>query len=399
MSYGSLWAWGKALLNHPGQQETLAVSGSRHEAVSDECGNDSAQQEEQEQHSKDQFQRLISQISQQTDLHLTYTEDQLRHPQVQELLQYIQRLDEQQYNILVRELAQITEIQKQSYSQQETTQWQTRGEKHEPAGRGLEVREFAEELLQLQDRKLVEELLQLQDKELAEKLLQSEDRNLSGKLPAVSYRSLWEWGEALLFHLEQQEAFPSDNKGQQETYIADDKKQRGIYSADNEGQQEIYSADNEGKREIYFADNKPQQEAHFADNKARQEVFPADNKGQQEAQTAHHKVRLQRLIRQISQQTDLQLAYTDAQLRQPQVQELLRYIQQLDERQYSVFVEELSQIIRIQNLSYEEPTAAGAHIGEERRLEQRTISYQILAGVIQNYERQRQLEFRRNVRK
>lgn len=332
MSYGSLWAWGKALLNHPGQQETLAVSGSRHEAVSDECGNDSAQQEEQEQHSKDQFQRLISQISQQTDLHLTYTEDQLRHPQVQELLQYIQRLDEQQYNILVRELAQITEIQKQSYSQQETTQWQTRGEKHEPASRGLEVREFAEELLQLQDRKLVEELLQLQDKELAEKLLQSEDRNLSGKLPAVSYRSLWEWGEALLFHLEQQEA------------------------------------------------------------------FPADNEGQQEAQTAHHKVRLQRLIRQISQQTDLQLAYTDARLRQPQVQELLRYIQQLDERQYSVFVEELSQIIRIQNLSYEEPTAAGAHIGEERRLEQRTISYQILAGVIQNYERQRQLEFRRNVR-
>lgn len=127
---------------------------------------------------------------------------------------------------------------------------------------------------------------------------------------------------------------------------------------------------------------------------------------QQSEQAQRDKDQLRRLLMQISRQTQLRLEYKDARLGQPQIQALLHYIQRLDETQYHVLIRELAQITRILKVSYEEPAAAGAHAPahitaheiEERRLEQRTASYQILAESIRNDERQRQLAFRRNVR-
>ena len=510
MSYRSLWAWGDVLLNHPGRQEAGSTDDS-HEGV---------RQEEQTQNGtnqrdQNQFQRLIRQISQQADLQLVYTDAQLGQPQVQELLHYIQRLDETQYDVLVRELAQITKIQKQSYGERETAEWQTQSRQlkdKEFVGEllQLENREFVERLLQLEDRELVGELLQLEDRELVEKLsqleggafieqllqleggtftgelLQLEDRKLAGKLPAVSYRSLWAWGEALLDHPGRQETFErsgmqqetgsiDDSPGsvQQEEQTQRDKNQlqrligqisqqtdlRLVYTDAQLRQPQVqellhyiqqldetqydvlirelaqitkiqkqsyeepgtaeWQTQSRRLKDKEFAGklpdmsyrslwawgeallNHPGRQETFERSGMQQETGSIDDSygsAQQEEQAQRDKNQLQRLIRQISQQTDLQLVYTDTQLRQPQVQELLRYIQQLDEKQYSVLTKELAQITKIQKLSYEEPAVAGTHLIKERHLEQRTISYQILAGVIQNYERQRQLELRRNIR-
>ncbi len=217
----------------------------------------------------------------------------------------------------------------------------------------VESQTFAERLLAMEDRHFARKLLQLEDDKFAEELLQAENREPMRKLPDMSYRSLWAWGEALLNPTGRQDALAVSSAQQDES--------PGNGSHDSE---------------------------------------------QQSEQAQRDKDQLRRLLMQISRQTQLRLEYKDARLGQPQIQALLHYIQRLDETQYHVLIRELAQITRILKVSYEEPAAAGAHAPahitaheiEERRLEQRTASYQILAESIRNYERQRQLAFRRNVR-
>ncbi|MDE7207101.1 MAG: hypothetical protein K2N90_08110, partial [Lachnospiraceae bacterium] len=248
---------------------------------------------------------------------LVYTDVQLRMPQVQTLLHSIEQLDEKQYGVLVKELVQIIKLQKLSCEKTEAANQPIQGNTDESDGKQLRI----------------------ENKEFIEKLLQNSDR----QLPDVSYRSLWDWGEALLQHPSFDEAKPED----EQTQMAD--KQTEIGKAKNH---------------------------------------------------------LQSLIRQINHRADVRLVYTDAQLSVPQIQDLLQYIRQLDVRQYGAFVKELAQVTMIQKLSYDEPEAA-AHTADVITfpetsavlLEQRMMPYPILERYIQNYEEQRQLALYRDIRK
>ncbi len=115
--------------------------------------------------------------------------------------------------------------------------------------------------------------------------MQNDDR----QLPDVSYRNLWEWGEALLFYPEhQQEDADILANPQQEAFSSEEAKQEDKQTQIVHQQKEIEKARNH----------------------------------------------LQSLIRQINHRADVRLVYTDAQLSVPQIQDLLQYIRQLDVRQY-----------------------------------------------------------------
>ena len=461
VSYRNLWEWGETLLFHPEHQQEWEDADILEYPQQEVFSSDEAKQEDaqtqvirrQIEMAKDRnrLQSLIRQINHQADIQLVYKDIQLRLPQVQTLLHYIQQLDEEQYGVFVKELVQIIKIQKLSneepeeavavpigeennlsgtretnavilHSKTSSTEQRIQGNAYETAekmlrieedkkfiekllqleDRGfaktllqLEDREFAERLLQLEngefaktllqleDREFVEKLLRIENREFAEKMLRIENKELAKKLlqlenreflekllqnnniqsQDVSYKNLWEWGEALLLHPEyQSEQKASDIK--------------------SSPQQEVLSSE------------ESQQENEQTQMTRQQIEIGKDRK------------HLQSLIGQMNHRADVQLEYADVQLRMPQIQTLLHYIRQLDVKQYGVFVKELAQVTMIQKRSYDEPEAA-AHTREVSTLsgtrtvslEQRMISYPILARDIQIYEKQRRSELYRNIRK
>ena len=367
VSYSSLWEWGETLLFHPEHQQEWEDADILADLQQEVFSSDEAKQEDAQTQvirhqieiakNRNRLQSLIRQINHQTDMQLVYMDAQLRLPQVQTLLQYVQQLDEEQYGALVKELVQIIKIQKLTNEESETAAVHT-GEENNLTAKLLRIedkefiekllqiedREFAKKLLQVEDRELVEKLLQVENKEFAKKLLQAEDKEFVEKLlqnddiqlQDVSHRSLWEWGEALLQH-------PSADEAQQEN-----------------------------------------DEAQMT---------------QQQIEIEKDRNHLQSLIGQINHRADVQLEYTDAQIRMPQIQALLHYIRQLDVRQYGAFVKELAQVTMIQKRSYDEPKMNLLSGTRSVSLEQRRISYPILVRDIENYEKQRQSEFYRDIRK
>ena len=226
----------------------------------------------------------------------------------------------------------------------------------------IENREFAEKLLQIEDREIVRRLLQVGNRELVEKLLQDNDI----PMPDVSYRNLWEWGEILLFHPEYEQ--------EQEDADIISVSQQALFSSDDAQQEDIQT------------------------QVIRHQIAMAKDRNH-----------LQRLIRQINHQADIQLVYADAQLKLPQVQTLLQYIRQLDEKQYGVLVKELAQITKIQKIPYDKPettaeTYTEVPAEEEKNFPKprrtlRTLSYPVLVQRIQEYEKQHHSELYREIEK
>ncbi len=239
-------------------------------------------------------------------------------------------------------------------------------EDKEFAGRLLNIgnKAFVEALLRIDDRTVIERLLRIDDREAVEQLLQENDIQQLD----VPYAKLWEWGETLLFH----------------------------------------------------PDNQPEWEDGDLISMERQETVSFDGAQQEDLQTqvirqqiamAKDRNYLQRLIRQINHQTDVELVYTDNQLRLPQVQILLQYIRELDEKQFGVLVKELAQITKIQKMPYEEvKVSETAQENVENKYstpepsetkmfvsERRTIPYPVLVQRIQEYEKQHTLKLYRDI--
>ncbi len=239
-------------------------------------------------------------------------------------------------------------------------------EDKEFAGRLLNIgnKAFVEALLRIDDRTVIERLLRIDDREAVEQLLQENDIQQLD----VPYAKLWEWGETLLFH----------------------------------------------------PDNQPEWEDGDLISMERQETVSFDGAQQEDLQTqvirqqiamAKDRNYLQRLIRQINHQTDVELVYTDNQLRLPQVQTLLQYIRELDEKQFGVLVKELAQITKIQKMPYEEVRVSetaqekienkhSTPESSETKMfvsEQRTIPYPVLVQRIQEYEKQHTLKLYRDI--
>lgn len=390
VSYRNLWDLGEALLFYPKHQQEwedadiLAIppqeAFSSEEAKQDDVQTQVIRRQIEIAKDRNRLQSLIRQINHQADIQLVYADVQLRMPQVQTVLHSIEQLDEKQYGVLVKELVQIIQLQKLSYEEPNTADTDVPTEEEnnlyvaretdalllhstasfaEQSVQGhaygfdgkllrIEDKEFIEKLLQVEDREFAKKLLRIEDREFVEKLLQNDDR----QLPDVSYRNLWEWGEALLFYPEhRQEDADILANPQQEAFSSEEEKQEDKQTQIVHQQKEIEKARNH----------------------------------------------LQSLIRQINHRADVRLVYTDAQLSVPQIQDLLQYIRQLDVRQYGAFVKELAQVTMIQKLSYNEPVINFPEASAVL-LEQRMMPYPILERYIQNYEEQRQLALYRDIR-
>ena len=134
--YHELWEWGKALLFYtehgqertdadllPGYQENLQISDSVRNANrvrKEELSSDIIHRQIEVAKDRNSLQRLVTQINHRVDsgqepleqkFRLEYADSQLNIPQVQSLLCYIRKLDEEQYGILIKELSQVTKIQ------------------------------------------------------------------------------------------------------------------------------------------------------------------------------------------------------------------------------------------------------------------------------------------------
>ncbi len=497
ISYRSLWEWGETLLFHPEQEpeqeDADVLSFSRQETNFSDT--DEAQQADvqtqmirrQIEMAKDRnrLQSLIRQINHQADIQLVYTDAQLRSPQIQTLLQYVQQLDEKQYGVLVKELAQITQLQKLSYEEPkaqaivaqtadeekyssieetnaivlhnkidytgqlrqdnayEPVQNQLRiedkkfiekllqVEDREFAGRLLQVenrelaekllrvedRDFVEKLLQLKNEDFVEKLLQIEDRKFAEKLLQIENKDLAGRLLQIEDRELAEkllqienkdFVERLL-QIEDRELagklLQIENKDFAERLLRiGDKEVVWKLLRDNDGQSQEVSYRTMwewGEALLLHPENQLERDSDDSISSPQQEVSASDYNDVQKAdgqtQMAHQRNHLQSLIGQINHQADVQLTYTDAQLRMPQVQALLQYVRQLDVKQYGAFVRELAQVMMAQKLSYDNIEMLPAAVAEVEKTP--FAPYQTLVQYIQNYEKQRQLILYRDIRK
>jgi len=535
VSYMRLWEWGETLLFHPEHEKewedddilTLSFdindTNDANEATKADVQTQLIRRQIEMAKDRNRLQSLIRQINHQTDLQLEYTDAQLRLPQVQTLLQYVQQLDEKQYGVLVKELAQITKLQKLSFEEPESVsaavhtaeddefsgvegkstarlynrtdyvEQSMQGDTYEFAGNQLrgnqlrnkelrkEDREFIEKLLQLEDSDFAERLLQVKDEELAKRLLQIEDRTFSEQLlrleneqfakelSQVADRELaWK-----LLRLEDR-AFAEkllrvgDKELTKKLLQVENKEfvERLLRVGDKELTKKLLQVENrefverllriEDKEFVLKlledSDGQPQEDAHTetlyteasyrnmwewgeallfypayqAEHKmagSQQEAFSSDlddaQQADNQAQVMHQRNHLQSLIGQINHQADVELVYTDAQLGMPQIQALLQYVRQLDVKQYGAFVKELARVVMVQKLSYDAPETSSATDTEELSLEQRTISeqtvmrpstevfsleqgtvsYPKIVQLIEDYEKRRQAELYKDIRK
>lgn len=105
---------------HPEDQKVAASFSLDYNSSDFNASDISDAQQTQAVHQKNHLQSLIGQINRQADVKLVYTDEQLRMPQIQSLLQYVRQLDVKQYGAFAKELAQIMMVQKLSQIEMKT---------------------------------------------------------------------------------------------------------------------------------------------------------------------------------------------------------------------------------------------------------------------------------------
>ncbi|MBD5554531.1 MAG: hypothetical protein HDQ95_04070 [Roseburia sp.] len=241
--YHELWEWGKALLFYtehgqertdadllPGYQENLQISDSVRNANrvrKEELSSDIIHRQIEVAKDRNSLQRLVTQINHRVDsgqepleqkFRLEYADSQLNIPQVQSLLCYIRKLDEEQYGILIKELSQVTKIQWMQHIGQEIHKAdaivteQTQGERIDIEQRWdsrqlaaaypklvTHIREFEEQ----RHKRIREEITTLENNVLFQDQMiyleqgVSYDSRKAGRLPQPAYRESMENGIGL----------------------------------------------------------------------------------------------------------------------------------------------------------------------------------------------------------
>ena len=172
--------------------------------------------------------------------------------------------------------------------------------------------------------------------QMGEELFGNQNKDKMPEMPGdvnnlnVPYSKLWEWGKALLFHQNEQ--------------ISDRQIEEGFYHGDHalpeESQTDII------RRQIETAKdrNSLQQLIAQVNHKLFLQLENPEESGtisQPEMQAESS------VISQPGMQEGI-LVYAESQLAAPPVRELLHYLQELDEKQYGILIEQLSQIAKLQ---------------------------------------------------
>lgn len=354
VSFRKLWEWGEALQNISDHHEVSAVSSeesSQREKYVTFSEQDPESGNRKEFSEEDSLRELIRQIhhkmaegqeapgavtEEQTEaddhsFQLLYMDGQLESPPIQSLLRYVRKLDEEQYEIFIRELSQITQIQ-----------WKL------SLGQGMEEeaeRELRQILIQ-RNRRL---------------LKPGHERRLSGADEAetadVPYLRMWEWGEALLFYPE----------------YAQDEKAKPMEPAGEKAQTAAAPEEPKAKESVPTMDDSAHAAASAPEERGRKQTEWI----RRQIEEGKDRNNLQQLIGQINHRLfftqkkeegetkpdeTLQLIYADSQLSVPSIRSLLHYIRKMDEGGYGELVKKLAQVTKVQSMlssgtGYEEQTA------------------------------------------
>jgi len=364
--YLRMWEWGQALLFYPeyAQDEKAEPAQSSEDKASPLPEDRGRKQTEwirrqiEEGKDRNNLQQLIGQINHRlvftqkkeegetkTDetLQLIYADSQLSVPSVQTLLRYIRNLDEEGYGELVKELAQVTKIQSMLSS-----------------GTGDEE-ETAREIRQM---------------------LTQRKTDIRSSLLAAAFNKVWEWGKALLYYPEQGQKMP-----ERMLPPAKDRRQEGqdvllhIESiAERNNLRQIIRQINHlaapPQPEYQRKTQKPEAEPDMEKDQKpgeKLEAKPGSKEGRKRDQEAEPD-RKKGGSRQIER--TFRLAYAPGKLQTPAVQNLIHYIQRLDEEQYEVLIEELTKVTSIQQMMM-----AMERIEAEKIPEPAEISHRIVRGM------------------
>ncbi len=221
---------------------------------------------------------------------------------VQQAISYLQELEEEKQSEFIGNLAEAVFIWEQAHvSAQQISQTVEELSGQVSFSQSAQGRVEEGQILQM-GSKIKEILLQKIDK---------------AKTVHVPYSKLWEWGRALLFY--------------QKLPVSGNVRLEEMHDLVNEQQERGSDTDN------------PQQEDVQTDIIRRQ------------IEAAKDKNSLRQLIVQINHQASSRqktqeniLVYADSQLHAQPVQDLIRYLRELDERQYGEFVRQMSQVMEIQ---------------------------------------------------
>ncbi len=252
-------------------------------------------------------------LEQENSFQLVYTDRQFQSQPVQSLLHYIRELNEEQYESLLSELSQITQIQ-----------WRL--------SQGQEMEKAEQELRQI---------------------LVQRNRGLVQPEP---YLRMWEWGEALLFFPEYAQ---NGNADSQEVW---GQKKNPAYDSES-------SSDSGGHAPAALSSEDKNQKQTQWIRRQIEEAKDRNNLQQLIGQINHRLVITQKTEQEETKAEEaIQLIYADSQLTVLSVQNLLHYLRNLDEEEYGVLVKELAQVTKVQSM-----LNSGAGLEEETAREVRQM--------------------------
>ncbi len=252
-------------------------------------------------------------LEQENSFQLVYTDRQFQSQPVQSLLHYIRELNEEQYESLLSELSQITQIQ-----------WRL--------SQGQEMEKAEQELRQI---------------------LVQRNRGLVQPEP---YLRMWEWGEALLFFPEYAQ---NGNADSQEVW---GQEKNPAYDSES-------SSDSGGHAPAALSSEDKNQKQTQWIRRQIEEAKDRNNLQQLIGQINHRLVITQKTEQEETKAEEaIQLIYADSQLTVLSVQNLLHYLRNLDEEEYGVLVKELAQVTKVQSM-----LNSGAGLEEETAREVRQM--------------------------
>ena len=254
----------------------------------------------------------------------SWTADERETQKMQQAISYLRELDEEKQSEFIGNLAESMFIWEQVYVSAQ------------------QISRVAEELTgevsfaQNAQGKVEEGQIRQLGSKIKEILLQRMDE---AKPAHVPYSKLWEWGRVLLFH----EKMP----------LPGDMRIEGMQDLDRLQQERAGDTGNLQQERAGDTGSLQQERAGDTGNLQQEDVQTDIIRRQIEA--AKDKNNLRQLIVQINHQAffrqDTQediLVYADSQLHALPVKDLLRYLRELDERQYGEFVRQMSQVMGIQ---------------------------------------------------
>lgn len=196
--------------------------------------------------------------------------------------------------------------------------------------------------------------------QMGEELFEKQNKDKIPEMPEdvnnlnVPYSKLWEWGKALLFHQNEQISDRQIEEGfYQGAHALPEKSQTDIIrrqietAKDRNSLQQLIAQVN---HKLFLQIENPEESGTISQPGKQTEssaIFQPGKRTESSVIFQSGKRTESSVISQPGMQEDI-LVYAESQLAAPPVRELLHFLQELDEKQYGILIEQLSQIAKLQ---------------------------------------------------